>query len=84
MNAITYKTKAGTRQYRPRVTHDEAYDGTLGFCLACGVEADGVEPDARRYTCDACGAAKVYGLEELALMGLLDIDGGEDGTDADW
>ena len=47
-------------------TMDEAGDG---FCLACGNEQR-AEPDARRYQCDACGAHKVYGAQELALMGL--------------
>jgi hypothetical protein len=41
-----------------------------GFCLACGAESDTVEPDARKYSCGCCGAAKVYGGEELLLMGL--------------
>ncbi len=27
-----------------------------GFCIACGADAEGVEPDARDYTCEACGA----------------------------
>lgn len=40
-----------------------------GFCLACGAEAYGVEPDARRYTCEECGAKQVYGAEELLIMG---------------
>jgi len=39
-----------------------------GFCLACGEDADGVEPDARNYICDACGAAAVYGAEEVLIM----------------
>jgi predicted RNA-binding Zn-ribbon protein involved in translation (DUF1610 family) len=39
-----------------------------GFCLACGAEAMGVEPDARRYECEACGEAAVYGAEELLIM----------------
>lgn len=38
-----------------------------GFCIACGAEANGVEPDARRYPCEACGAAAVYGAEEILL-----------------
>ena len=38
-----------------------------GFCLACGEEAEGVEPDAQRYECEACGEARVYGAEELLL-----------------
>ena len=41
-----------------------------GFCLACGEEADGCEPDARRYECEACGEKRVYGAEELAIMGF--------------
>jgi hypothetical protein len=38
-----------------------------GFCLASGVEVEGVEPDARRYECEACGEWQVYGAEELLL-----------------
>ena len=40
----------------------------IGFCLACGDEAYGVEPDARKYECESCGANKVYGAEEILLM----------------
>ena len=36
-----------------------------GFCIACGAEAEGVEPDARGYECAVCGEHKVYGAEEL-------------------
>jgi hypothetical protein len=39
----------------------------LGFCIACGAEAYDVEPDARRYECDDCGANKVYGAQEILL-----------------
>jgi hypothetical protein len=39
-----------------------------GFCLACGAEVEGVEPDARHYTCECCGARQVYGAEWLLLM----------------
>lgn len=41
-----------------------------GFCLACGNEQDGCEPDARRYVCEACGEPQVYGAQELAIMGV--------------
>lgn len=41
-----------------------------GFCLACGAEVDGVEPDARGYECEACGEPKVYGAEEILLTML--------------
>lgn len=39
-----------------------------GFCLKCGEQADGVEPDARRYECESCGANAVYGSEEIVMM----------------
>ena len=39
-----------------------------GFCTACGMDCDGCEPDARAYTCEDCGEAKVYGAEELLMM----------------
>lgn len=40
----------------------------LGFCIQCGEEADGCEPDAREYRCESCGQRAVYGAEELLLM----------------
>lgn len=40
-----------------------------GFCIACGAEADGCEPDARGYECEECGARQVYGADEI-LMSL--------------
>jgi hypothetical protein len=41
---------------------------SLGFCLACGAEAYGVEPDARKYLCEDCGEQRVFGAEELLMM----------------
>lgn len=38
-----------------------------GFCLICGNEAYGVEPDARNYECESCGAEQVFGCEELLM-----------------
>lgn len=38
-----------------------------GFCISCGEDADGCEPDARNYTCDVCGEKAVFGAEELAM-----------------
>lgn len=38
-----------------------------GFCIFCGEEADGCEPDARAYDCENCGRNGVYGAEELML-----------------
>jgi len=43
-------------------------DDNLGFCLACGAEAYGVEPDARKYECECCEKHAVYGAPELLLM----------------
>jgi hypothetical protein len=43
-------------------------DDNIGFCLACGAENYGCEPDMRRGKCDECGALKVYGAEELMMM----------------
>lgn len=40
----------------------------VGFCIECGKEADGCEPDARKYECEACGKHAVYGAEELLIM----------------
>ena len=38
-----------------------------GFCLACGAEAEGVEPDAEQYACEICGEAAVYGAAEILV-----------------
>jgi hypothetical protein len=45
-----------------------------GFCIACGEEAEGCEPDAREYECEFCGKPTVYGSDEL-LMGFNLPDG---------
>lgn len=38
-----------------------------GFCVACGKEVHGCEPDASRYECEHCGEQAVYGAEELLM-----------------
>jgi len=40
-----------------------------GFCLNCGDEVSGVEPDARDYKCESCGERQVAGAEEI-LFGM--------------
>lgn len=45
-----------------------------GFCIACGHEQDGCEPDARNYECESCGERKVFGAEELLIMMALSGD----------
>lgn len=39
-----------------------------GFCMKCGEQADGVEPDACGYECESCGSPSVYGAEELVVQ----------------
>lgn len=39
-----------------------------GFCLSCGNEQGGCEPDARKYECEACGERQVYGAQELLFI----------------
>lgn len=67
------KTRA---QWHPDLTDDvimEACERRLssldnpGFCLACGFEQDGCEPDACGYACEACGELQVFGCEELMM-----------------
>ena len=43
-------------------------DEYTGFCLSCGEEMQGVEPDACKYSCPLCGATEVFGAEELLLQ----------------
>ena len=45
----------------------------VGFCLACGEQNGPVEPDARRYECEACEKPMVYGFDELMLMGAINV-----------
>lgn len=69
--SIEYTARNGNVQWKPSIELTMLMnEEQQGFCLACGDIADGVEPDARKYRCEACGAAKVYGAEEIALMGL--------------
>jgi hypothetical protein len=46
-----------------------------GFCLACGEDAEGCEPDARDYTCEYCECDTVFGASEVLLMGAYHADG---------
>ena len=38
-----------------------------GFCVACGAEREGCEPDMREGECEVCGEAQVYGAEEIYM-----------------
>jgi len=50
---------------------EEAAEDSCGFCLACGAINSCCEPDARRYPCESCEAKRVYGTDELAMMGRI-------------
>jgi hypothetical protein len=39
-----------------------------GFCLRCGAEQEGCEPEAEQYRCESCGQRAVYGAEQVLLM----------------
>ena len=39
-----------------------------GFCLECGNEQDGCEPDARNHWCEVCGKHAVFGAAEIMLV----------------
>ena len=72
MKAVPYTTTRGVSQLRPECSEEEVSRGG-GFCLACGAETSMCEPDGRKLICESCGKPKVYGLEELVLMGLLTL-----------
>lgn len=66
-----YTAKNGRQMWRPSLPWAMTLNArNEGFCLACAESVAGIEPDARRCTCPACGEAKVYGAEELVMMGL--------------
>ena len=52
-----------------RVIESAQSDDGTGFCLECGEERDGCEPDARNYECYACGKMRIFGAEEILMMG---------------
>ena len=80
-HAKQYTARNGNIQYKPAqgLLVDLIESGEpQGFCLSCAEVVDGIEPDARAADC-ICGASKVYGAEELLLMGLyFDEDREED------
>jgi len=43
-------------------------DDLTGFCITCGADFNGYEPDARACECELCGQFSVYGAEELLLF----------------
>jgi hypothetical protein len=65
-----YKSRGGETLWKPSIEEIQEADADgEGFCLACG-ERSQIEPDAAKAPCPACGANKLYGAAELALIGL--------------
>jgi hypothetical protein len=52
-----------------RVKAAVSRDDSTGFCLSCGSEQGGTEPDADSYRCESCGSMSVQGAENV-LMGM--------------
>jgi hypothetical protein len=46
-------------------------DDYVGFCVGCGAETSGVEPDARNFHCDVCDRPLVFGAEELLFYIMM-------------
>ena len=75
---MKYKTIGGDRaEMHPSITAERVSEAVYrrmttldnpGFCLGCGVEAHGCEPDARHCRCDSCGVLAVFGADEILLM----------------
>ncbi|SEA87551.1 hypothetical protein [Rubrimonas cliftonensis] len=73
---MTASVPAAAGGLPPGVSLDDLIDAAqhedgVGFCLDCGAENHGVEPDAERYPCESCGALKVYGAEQIALLTIF-------------
>ncbi len=54
--------------------YESACQDMQGICTACHELVDGVEPDAEGYTCPACDEAKVFGMEQALIMGLIEVE----------
>lgn len=52
---------------------EDSRNSYMGYCLNCGNSCFDVEPDASRYPCEICESHQVYGIEELLIMGRLEI-----------
>jgi predicted RNA-binding Zn-ribbon protein involved in translation (DUF1610 family) len=77
MQKILRKTKSNKDVYTFQMTEQEyhsADNDMQGLCVGCGeVHDDNCEPDARNYECSNCGQRKVFGIQELLVMGYIGI-----------
>lgn len=67
--------KYNGKPIHPSITQERVMDAAQrqmfgldnpGFCVACGNEQEGCEPDARHYECEECEERTVFGASELA------------------
>jgi len=49
-----------------------ANDESIGFCVCCGNEIFGVDPDTKNMKCDNCGKFSVFGSYLVAEMMIND------------
>jgi hypothetical protein len=68
--AVPYREDGNMSKYTIPISVDDIVRAIesgeyMGFCIACGLEHMGIEPDARRYPCESCGEKAVYGAQEL-------------------
>lgn len=52
----------------------EYEDRMVGLCRNCGAERGCTEPDACNYPCEECGKKAVFGVQELMLRGLIELE----------
>jgi hypothetical protein len=71
MATIPKPARAGSYHTFTMEQITEASELQAGYCLACGAMRESCEPDAREYQCYDCKQLKVYGAEELMLMGRV-------------
>ena len=75
MKTREYTNKDGEKRLAPVIKNLNSIakysDEGKGFCVRCGHVQGYCEPDARKYVCEKCKEAGVYGFEELLMMGLI-------------
>ena len=55
-------------------TYHSLRENYCGICVACFTVKHGdCEPDAENYHCENCEKEKVQGIENLLVMGVIDI-----------
>jgi hypothetical protein len=53
-------------------------DDYQGLCMVCGSTKDSCEPDAEHYECGCCEEKAVFGIEQLVIMGKIQIGSDDD------